>query len=238
MDLVVVIPELRGYFSGVWDTMSETLPSVGLIFDLDNTLVASRIDFAGMRTVVLEMLKEAGLTISEEQRRWPVGRLAEMAREPGGPEDEDLFKRIWQIIDRYEVEGMKRATLEEGAHQVTRALRRQGYPLAIVTNNSRASALAALRDFDLMDPFEVVLAREDVPRLKPAPDGLLAAKQHLGMPRRVVMIGDAWLDGVAAHAAGALFVAVGSFRQGSTPCPVWAQITKLSELLMLNWQNA
>lgn len=217
--------------------MSQTRPSVGLIFDLDNTLVASRIDFAGMRSTVMEMLKEAGVAISGEQRRWPVGRLAEMAREPGGPEDEGLYARIWELIDRYEIDGMKRATLEEGAREVTQALAGRGYPLAIVTNNSRASALAALEDFNLIDPFEVILARDDVPRLKPAPDGLLAAKQRFGTPERIIMIGDAWLDGVAAHAAGALFVAVGSFRQGPTPCPVWVHIAKLSELLRLNWES-
>ena len=130
---------------------------------------------------------------------------------------------------------MKKATLEEGARRVTETLAAQGYPLAIVTNNSRASALAILQAFDLTDPFRVILAREDVPRLKPAPDGLLMAMQHLGKPERSFMIGDAWLDGVAAQAAEARFVAVGDFRQGPMPCPVWAHIDRLPELLDLDW---
>ncbi|MGI6082780.1 MAG: HAD family hydrolase [Limnochordia bacterium] len=210
-------------------------PSVGLIFDLDNTLVASRIDFTAMRAAVFDVLREAGVSVTDEQRRWPVGRLAELARRAGDDEANDSYARIWQLIEHYEVEGMKKATLEDGARQVTETLAAQGYPLAIVTNNSRASALAILQAFDLTDPFRVILAREDVPRLKPAPDGLLLARQHLGSPERAFMIGDAWLDGVAAQAAEARFVAVGAFRQGPTPCPVWAQIDELPELLELDW---
>lgn len=203
-------------------------PAVGLVFDLDNTLIASHIDFAGMRRCVIDTLEQAKVPISAEQMRWTIGRLAELAKGPGLPGD--LVTRIWQIVDDFEVAGMEGATLEPGASIALSTLYQRGYAMAVLTNNARASALRALKDHNLQHYFQVVLCRDDVQRLKPAPDGLQAAARLLGNPKHLIMIGDSWLDAAAAAATGAQFVAVGRFRQVAEPLPVWKQISTLHEL--------
>jgi phosphoglycolate phosphatase-like HAD superfamily hydrolase len=72
--------------------------------------------------------------------------------------------------------------------------------LAVLTNNSVASAEAALERFDLRAPFDLVLARERVPALKPAGDGVAQAHAALGGGQTYV-VGDAYLDGLAAERA-------------------------------------
>ncbi len=213
--------------------LARTPAAVGIVFDLDNTLIASHIDFARMRQDVVSVLQQAGAVISSEALAWPVGRLAELAKEPGLPAG--LFGQVWEVIDDYELAGMTGAIPEDGARETLEELSRQGHALAVLTNNSRDSARRALDEHDLQGFFRAILCRGDVPRLKPAPDGLQVAAALLGHPARLVMVGDSWLDGAAAAAAGALFVAVGRFRQRETPVPVWRQVADLPELAVMDW---
>jgi HAD superfamily hydrolase (TIGR01549 family) len=113
-----------------------------------------------------------------------------------------LHDRIWQEIDRFEVAGMADAQPEAGATEALAMLAQRGHPLAVLTNNARSSALPALAAYDMRKYFRAVLCRDDVPRLKPYPDGLQVAATLLGRPRRLIMVGDSWLDGAAAAAAG------------------------------------
>ena len=56
---------------------------------------------------------------------------------------------------------------------------------------------------------EVIVGADDVPRPKPAPDGLLRAVGSLGIPAGdCVFVGDSEVDARAAQAAGMAFVAV------------------------------
>jgi HAD superfamily hydrolase (TIGR01509 family) len=82
-------------------------------------------------------------------------------------------------------------------------------PLAIVTGSSRVEAAQALDALGLRDAFRVVLAAEDVPRSKPAPDGYLAAAAALGVaPPECLVIEDSAHGIAAGRAAGARVVAV------------------------------
>jgi phosphoglycolate phosphatase len=205
---------------------------VGLLFDLDNTLVASHIDFTSMRRAVVAQLEEAGLALTAAQRHWPVGRLAALAQEPEAPAG--LHDLIWRTIEAYEMTGMVNAKPAAGAVAVAGTLATRGHPLGVLTNNSRASALTVLESAALLPFFRLVLCREDVPRLKPEPDGVNLARALLGSPKRLVVIGDSWLDGLAAQAGHALFVAVGDYCEGPEPCPVWRRVPDLHGILQVD----
>jgi phosphoglycolate phosphatase len=185
-----------------------------------------------MRQSVLDILTRAGLCLDEVQLRWSVGRLAELANQPHLPVD--LSRHVWQQVEEYEVAGMQAAVPETGAVEVLTTLQEKGYPLAVLTNNSRTSALDALDRNQLTQYFQAVLARDDVPQLKPAPDGVLKAKLAIGNPDRLIVIGDSWIDGVAARRAGARFIAVGTWREGPEPCPIWARAQTLHDLLHMD----
>ena len=80
---------------------------------------------------------------------------------------------------------------------------------ALVTGSSRVEARQALVALGHADTFGVVLASEDVPRSKPAPDGYLAAARALGVrPEDCLVIEDSTAGIAAGVAAGAHVMAV------------------------------
>lgn len=84
-------------------------------------------------------------------------------------------------------------------------LAKSGVGLGIVTAQAR-SRLRYLVPPEVMDLVAVVIAHEDAPA-KPAPDGILAACAHLGVPpERAFFIGDRTTDVMAGRAAGVITV--------------------------------
>ncbi|HEY1293097.1 MAG TPA: HAD family hydrolase [Chloroflexota bacterium] len=202
-----------------------------VVFDLDNTLVHSRIDFLGIRTAVIDRLVQAGAL--EQPPADPRSRAIPEWLDLAAAHDPALASELWQLVDRFERDGMLHGTIEPDARPTLDRLRAARLRLAVLTNNSVASAEAALDRFDLRAPFDLVLARERVAALKPAGDGVARAHTTLGGGPTYV-VGDAYLDGLAAERAGvgARFIA---FRantldlaaRGVTP---WATIQSLGEL--------
>ena len=63
------------------------------------------------------------------------------------------------------------------------------WPLAVVTNSTRAETAVLLRAADLAALLDAVIAREDYAAAKPAPDAYLAAAAALGLRARGVRRG-------------------------------------------------
>jgi HAD superfamily hydrolase (TIGR01549 family) len=122
--------------------------------------------------------------------------------------DPSVAAELWLEVDRFEREGMLHGTVEASTREVLDRLRAAGLTLAVLTNNSLASAEAALARFELRAPFALVLARTVVPALKPDGAGVAMAHGRLG-GQPVVVVGDSYIDGLAAQRAdvGARFVA-------------------------------
>lgn len=185
---------------------------LGLVFDLDNTLVHSQIDFAAIRRDLGRLLLEAGAVrepvLTEGPKRRSIGQIIELGKQHDAEHGSRLAPRMWEIVQDYERAGMRLATVEPDAGPTLVELRRRGHPLGVLTNNARTSALEALRKFGLLPSFDAVLGREDVPAMKPSPSGLHVARERFG-PRaaRLLMVGDSYLDGLAARQAGCPFVA-------------------------------
>src|SRR5437764_1050253 len=223
----------------MWDVSPEPSPPA-IIFDLDNTLVHSKIDFAAIRGALGELLLAADAVdrpvVTEEPRRRSIGQLIELGKEHDAVHGTRLEGEMWRIVEAYEREGMRLATVEPDSAPTLAELRRRGHALGILTNNAHTSALEALRKFGLLPYLDPVLGREDVPAMKPSPSGLTVARERLGRrAARLLMVGDSYLDGLAAGGAGCPFVA---FRarpddlESHTIRPL-AAITALSELLDL-----
>src|SRR5438067_5672469 len=177
-----------------------------VVFDLDNTLVHSRIDFLGIRTAVITRLLQAGALASppEDPRSRAIPEWLALAE----AHDPHLAAELWQLVAEFEREGMVHGTVEADARGTLDRLGGMGFRLAVLTNNSVSSAEAALDRFDLRQPFELVLAREVVAALKPAGAGVAQAHTALGGGLTFV-VGDSYIDGLAATRAevGARFVA-------------------------------
>lgn len=154
----------------------------GVIFDLDGTLIDSRLDFEAMRR---EMEFAEGQPILEGIERLP----------PGPRRDQCL-----EILHRHERCGAENATLILGARELLAELSRRELPTGILTRNSRSMTELALSRLDLQ--FNRVLTRDDAPP-KPDPAGLLRICREWGFPvEDVLFVGDYLFDLQCGHEAG------------------------------------
>jgi len=153
----------------------------GVIFDMDGTLVDSRLDFAEMRR---EMGLAGGLPLLE-------------AIAQANPVDAE---RCWAILHDHERRGAQRATLYPGVRRFLEALAERGLRRAVFTRNSRPSTVATLQRLGL--EFDPVVCREDGPA-KPHPAAIWKICETWGFqPNECVMIGDYRFDIEAGRRAG------------------------------------
>ena len=212
-----------------------TPSEVALIFDLDNTLIDSHIDFLGLRHRLIDLLYKEGTsthTTRDELVRLALPELVSL----GSQVNPGLADRMWQIIGLAERQGLEHATVIPGAPEVVRSLSERGYQLALLTNNARAGVGDRLRSLELDRYFKVIATRDDVPSLKPRPGGIVYIVNRLARVSRFYLIGDAWIDAQAARDAGARFIGFGT-KEASVRdrgLPVWVWIQDLRELLTLD----
>jgi HAD superfamily hydrolase (TIGR01509 family) len=89
-----------------------------------------------------------------------------------------------------------------GVHRFLQRVQESSAKLALVTSLPRSEALALLGHAQLLTEFDHVVCKEDVSQSKPAPDGVLAALERMGLrPDQAIMIGSSPYDLAAAHAA-------------------------------------
>lgn len=154
----------------------------GVIFDLDGTLVDSRLDFS----------------VLCQQLGWPAGtpileQLATMT-------DRHEYQRALGIIEQFELAGAAAAQWMPGAADLLALLQQQQIPTAILTRNMRSATWHCLDRLGIA--VDIVLTREDAPA-KPDPTGLLqiASAWQLA-PAELIFIGDFHFDLATARAAG------------------------------------
>lgn len=153
-----------------------------VVFDLDGTLVDSKLDFTELRrrlgwpeqTLILEHL--ASLTCPLEQQQ------------------------AMQIIVDFELEGARNAGWMPNADLLLQQLNQRQIPLAILTRNMRQATELCIEALRI--PIDLVLTRDDAPA-KPQPEGLWQIAQRLGVqPHEILYVGDYLFDIQTARNAG------------------------------------
>ena len=183
-----------------------------ILFDLDGTLLDSERESAEAMARALQ--SGLGVEIAQAERDFIIGRswvdIYDHLCRVHGP----LAWTRPQLIaataeERVKVFAELGVTVLPGAHAAVDRFRH--LPLAIVTGSSRIEAAQALASLGLEDAFDAVIASEDVPRSKPAPDGYLAAAAALGVePSASLVVEDSQAGIAAGLAAGATVVAIGA----------------------------
>lgn len=154
-----------------------------VVFDLDGTLVDSKLDFSELRrrlgwpeqSLILEHLATLDCEVKKQQAE--------------------------QIIIDFELEGARRASWMPNAEVLLQQLKRQNMPMAILTRNMRQATDLCMQALNI--PIELVLTRDDAPA-KPQPEGLwLIAEQLAVAPNEILYVGDYLFDIQTARNAGA-----------------------------------
>lgn len=198
-------------------------------FDLDHTLVRTPLDLAAMAGDMRAHLERVGACLPARDERWRVGELLRFCKREM-PEHEPA---LWTLALDREQQAMDEATLEAGALEAVVGARRLGFATALWTNNAGAVTRSALERLRLGAHFDVVVTRDEMQELKPDPDGWRVIAGLIGgASSSAVMVGDSWVDGLAATAAGVPFVA---YRMTAEDLARWkiTPITTLTDLATL-----
>lgn len=155
-----------------------------VVFDLDGTLVDSRLDFTA---ICDDIGWPAGTPLLEQLAT--ISCLAEKSR-------------VEQIIHQHELAGADAASWIPGALESLQQLSAQGWPLAILTRNMRLATQRVIERLQI--PISLVLTREDC-AAKPDPAGLrLIASQLQLSCAEILYVGDYLFDLQVAANAGSL----------------------------------
>ncbi|HOJ12822.1 MAG TPA: HAD family hydrolase [Clostridiales bacterium] len=179
----------------------------GIIFDMDNTLLSSKINFAAMKKETYEFVINHGILPDDlDLINQTTAIIIEKAVKTKMMSQE-IIKAVWEIPKKYEVMGMENAVLEPGVTQLLSELYGKYY-MAVVTNNSIEAAVKAFRENKIYSYFDILVGREMIKSLKPSPDGFLYILDHYNTTStdEWLSIGDAWLDGKASMDAGIRFI--------------------------------
>ncbi|HKW95877.1 MAG TPA: HAD-IA family hydrolase [Methylomirabilota bacterium] len=173
------------------------------VFDLDHTLVSSPLDLRAVGREMEAFVRARGVTVPERALRWSGAELFDLVKR----EAAHLATELLAIPVAHERRAMEQATLEPFAREAVAALKQLGFATAIWTNNDRVVADFVLARFDLLPHLDLIVTRDEVERLKPDPDGLRVVRRRWPDAERIVVVGDSWVDGLAAQAGGVPFVA-------------------------------
>ena len=179
--------------------------ALGVIYDLDGTLIDSRADLADS---VNAMLRRLGLP--EREDRVIHGFIGEgvelLIRRSLGPQHEDRSAEaapIWR--DEYARRLLDKTRLYDG---IAELLESPPDNRAVLTNKPGGFAREILRGLGVESRFRAVLGGDEAPR-KPAPGGLLRLCAELGITREsALLVGDSAVDVATGKAAGVKVCAV------------------------------
>ena len=196
VSFLFIVIGLLGYI-GVFHKLFHLYQKPVLLFDLDGTIQDSqKLVFETFRRVFKTRLPEYNLKEEELYTFF-------------GPTLEDTFKKYFKeeeiesVIETYQkinlelhdsmLEAMPNAT------KMLKAMKKQGYTMAIVSNKRIGVVLKGLNRLNLNEYFDVALGKEDLPRPKPNPDGLIEACNRMGVGRdNCIYVGDNAADVIAA----------------------------------------
>lgn len=192
---------------------------MAVLFDYDGTLADS---VPAVHRATNDSLRERNLPVTDE-----AGILYGMQYETtkrfayhAGREESELLEALQDSFYRHLAERSDLIRPFEGALELVRELREEGFAVGIVSNNPSHLIRGVLDRWGAEDLFDCVLGENDFYPRKPDPAGINLALRHLGLtPLRAAYVGDSDSDARAARDAGvfALGVTWSHHTYGLTP---------------------
>lgn len=178
-----------------------------VLFDLDGTVLDTH-------DAILESLQYATRTvlhkvIPDEVLVAEVGQPLVKQMRTLAPDEETAQELLVVYRSRNEQDLDQKTKPFDGIEDLLRALKQEGFTVAVVTSKRQSLATTSLKAFGLFDLFARVNGMEASKKHKPDPDPLIQAAHDLNVPLcRCLYIGDSPFDIQAAHGANLPCVAV------------------------------
>jgi HAD superfamily hydrolase (TIGR01549 family) len=198
-------------------------PLLGVVFDLDGTLVLSQHDFARMRREVIRIAERSGVIPGHLSPSDPIHATMEKARSEllanNAPEGVVLRMEAeaHKAIDAIELEALPRTVARPGAAELLRALTDRGFRLAVLTRSAEPFCRGALVKTGLGEFFPYLRSRSSPGPAKPSPEALLLLLGEMGVPTdRALFVGDHQIDAECATRARVRFYGILTEPAGAT----------------------
>ena len=179
-----------------------------VLFDFDGTLIEIEIDFRQMRRGVLELGKE--YDVSAQPGLYVLESLDDIFNKLKSRDANtalEFRQKAEKLIMDIELDAAEKARLLPGVDAALRKLKDMGIKIGIVTRNCRAGVMKSAETFHLV--YDLLLARDDVEKVKPHPKHLFDALNILDTkPEKALMVGNHPMDILAGEKAGMKTVAV------------------------------
>lgn len=180
--------------------MTDRASAVGVLFDLDGTLVNSLPTIAEAMSRTLgdfghEVAPDAILPLIGA----PMQTLAQQLTEVSDEVAAEMYERYLRL---YYDEFIQTTQPLTGASELLDRLGAAGARLAVVTNKNEHGGKLMVEILGWERHFDVVVGRDTTPHPKPAPDGPLHALAALGVTAEdAAFVGDTEFDMAAAQSA-------------------------------------
>lgn len=174
---------------------------IGVIFDLDGTLLDTLEDLADAVNTALEKNGHPRRSLDEVRRF--VGNGAAQLIRLATPEGADLQTMMDDFMEHYGAHCRDKTRPYDGIPEALEELKKE-YPLAVVSNKPDVAVKSLCHE--LFPGVYGAGERQGIPR-KPAPDMLLTAMKEIGV-EKCVYIGDSDVDLATARNAGVPCISV------------------------------
>ncbi|HVA93340.1 MAG TPA: HAD-IA family hydrolase [Candidatus Dormibacteraeota bacterium] len=204
-----------------------------LIFDLDGTLIDSKLDLALAVNAALEEMGRGPLPHELIFSYVGQGAPSLIARALGeGATEEDCLRGLEFFIKYYSVHKLDHTSLYPGVREALDAL--TGMPMAVLTNKPVGASRGILQGLGLAEHFRFVYGGNSFERKKPDPMGVETILREFGAaPAQVMFVGDSEIDVQTARNSGTWMCGVtygfGSHRLAEYPPDLL--VDSLTELL-------
>jgi phosphoglycolate phosphatase len=203
-----------------------------LIFDLDGTLIDSKLDLANSVNATLEHMGRARL--AHEKIYSLVGNGAPVLIRGAlgeGVTDEEAKEGLGFFLSYYRMHMLDNTVTYPGVRQGLKLL--ESYPMAVLTNKPVRFSQGILDGLGLAPYFKFVYGGNSFQKKKPHPMGVeILLRELAASPREAMMVGDSEVDVRTARRAGiwACGVSYGLGLEGLGVYPPDIMLDSLTEL--------
>jgi HAD superfamily hydrolase (TIGR01549 family) len=177
------------------------VPVQSVIFDLDGTLAHFNLDFKMLRGEVRSYLIRMSVptsVVNVNESIFEMLKKTEIFLKNSGKPAEafnEVRTQALAIAEKYEMEAASTTSLQVGANEMLKELKRMKIKMGLCTTNSEKATNYILQRFKIQDFFQVVVPRNKVKDVKPSTESFeLALKTLNTSPKDTVIVGDSIVD--------------------------------------------
>ncbi|MFW9900724.1 MAG: HAD family hydrolase [Candidatus Thorarchaeota archaeon] len=159
------------------------------MFDLDGTVIKLKADWSLLKDILIDKFREY---YAEDCN---VKRISSCLNEVVQRGDETILQDFFDIIREFELKSLNQShPIEETVNFIINKELfgvKKEVSFAILSLNTRATIIKALKLANITNKIDYIVGREDVRKWKPSPDGLFRIQKHFNVEKKeMIFFGD------------------------------------------------